>query len=378
MTPRRMRVLAVGMLPPPVGGQAVMFEKAVQSLAHHADVDTIDMQAQKNIGQSGALTFDKLLFFIGILSRRMLPLLMQPAYDVLYYCPAGPNRAALLKDIAVLALIRRRAARVIFHFHATGSGAYIQTQSPLIRRLARRFLFRPDVAIRCADVTPNDAAAYEACEDRIIMNGIADPFPPYRGRTRPASDPPKITFIGALVEDKGIFDLIDIAQHLAQQNCRFELHIAGEGVASEVARFDRMARERGVAGYIHRHGVLTGTRKYDLLFETTAFVFPSFFRAETQPLAVIEAHAMGVPAVGYDWRGVGTIIGDGTTGHVVPLRDTRRFADAVKSLLEGDAARRMGDRARLRYERCFTLERFTADLHAVILGGVAADRAEKL
>ncbi|HEX6694348.1 MAG TPA: glycosyltransferase family 4 protein [Longimicrobiales bacterium] len=372
LTPRA-RVLAVGMLPPPIGGQAVMFEHAVRSIAARADVDTVNTQVQNNIGDSGALSLGKLIRFAAVLVRRVLPLVMNETYDVLYYCPAGPNRIALLKDIALLSVIRRKASRVIFHFHATGSGEYIERQSPSIRWFADKFLFRPDVAVRCADVLPDDAVAYKAREDRIVMNGIADPLLPYLGRERPASDIAKITYIGALVEDKGILDLVDIAAHLAQAGCRFELHVVGEGVASDVARFDDLARKRGVADYIKRRGVLTGAPKYDLLFETTVFVFPSFFRAETQPLAVIEAHAMGVPAVGYDWRGVATIIEEGATGYVVPTRDTARFAAAVKSLLEGDVARQMGDRARSRYEKQFTLDRFVEELSELILGKDSGD-----
>jgi glycosyltransferase involved in cell wall biosynthesis len=359
-------VLAIGMLPPPVGGQAVMFEAAINELKRHADVDVIDIQAQRNIGQTGKLSFGKLSWFLKVIVREIVPRLRR-RYDILYYCPAGPNRIAVFKDLVLLSLVRRRARKTVYHFHATGTGALIASQSAVVRRLADKLLFEPDLAIRCADVTPNDPQLYRARAARVIANGIADPAPAYRGRSKSNDGPLQLVCIGAMVEKKGIYDLIDVATILQSRGVDFVMHFVGEGVPEEIDRFDRMIAARGLSPRMRRHGVLLGAAKYDLLFESDALVFPSFWASETQPLVVIEAHAMQLPAVAYQLGGIRTIIDDGASGYVVPLRDTQAFADAIAQLGDRAKARAMGIQGRHRFEQYFQLTRFAADIGDAVL-----------
>jgi glycosyltransferase involved in cell wall biosynthesis len=344
-----------------------MFQQAIKALAEIASVDAVNIQAQRNIGQSGVLSIRKIATFMALLVSRILPLVWRSKYDLLYYCPAGPNRIGVLKDIVLLALVRRKARRVVYHFHATGSGAFILSRGAAIRWPARAIVFRPDLAIRCADVEPNDAAAYQARQERIVPNGIEDPFLDYVAKPRRFGTPSCLTFIGALISEKGIFDLVEIAGLLKHRGQAFHINVLGEGTDADVARFDRLVAERGLSQQVTRLGVVTGSAKFDILFNTTVFLFPSFFRAETQPLALIEAHAMGVPAVAYDWRGVRTIVEDGSTGFVVPLRDTTRFAERIELMLTQARVREMGVNARRRFEDRFTIPQFNAKLRESLL-----------
>jgi glycosyltransferase involved in cell wall biosynthesis len=365
---REPQILAIGMLPPPIGGQAVMFEAAIAELSRSASVDVVDIQAQRNIGETGKLHFAKVAWFLNLIVRELLPR-RRRKYDILYYCPAGPNRLALVKDMVILGLVRRRVRKTVYHFHATGIGALIANQPSAIKRLANRVLFEPDLAIRCVDTTPNDAAHYNARRSRIIANGIPDPIGTYRGRAKPLDGPLQLVFIGAMVEKKGIFDLVEVAHVLQAQGCDFVMHFVGEGLPAVLNHFDEMVEERGLSDRIRRHGVLTGSAKYDLLFESDVLLFPSFWSSETQPLAVIEAQAMELPAVAYDIGGIRTIIRDEVSGYVVPVRDTHAFAAAIQKLRDRTVARAMGAIGRRHFEQNFTLQRFVAELTEAVLGG---------
>ena len=352
-----------------------MFREAVQALAPIASVDTINIQAQQNIGEAGALSLGKLASFAKLLITQVLPLVRRPPYDILYYCPAGPNLIGVIKDIVLLSAIRPRVRRTVYHFHATGSGAFIAAQAKWLRALALKFVFAPDLAIRCADVEPNDATAYGALRDRIIANGIEDPFSAYEGLRRTVNGPATLTYVGAMIEEKGIFDLLEAAAHLKGRGTEFVLNYMGEGTSADLARFDREVEARDLSHQVRRLGVLSGKQKYDVLFATDVFVFPSFFRSETQPLAVIEAHAMGIPAVAYDWRGLSTIVEDGVTGRLVPTRQVAQFADAIRQIVNDGSARMMGVKARRRFEERFTLERFNHEIRDAIVEVAGRDRS---
>ena len=53
-----------------------------------------------------------------------------------------------------------------------------------------------------------------------------------------------------------------------------------------------------------------------------------------KPTVLIEALAVGIPVVAYDWRGVNTIIDQGVNGYRVPLRDVTAFCDAVEKVFK--------------------------------------------
>jgi len=80
--------------------------------------------------------------------------------------------------------------------------------------------------------------------------------------------------------------------------------------------------------------------------------------AEGIPRVLMEAAAMGRPAVGTDVRGTREVILDGETGYLVPVRDASALANAISRLAaEPVRRRRMGEVARRRAETYFD-ERF--------------------
>ena len=68
--------------------------------------------------------------------------------------------------------------------------------------------------------------------------------------------------------------------------------------------------------------------------------------------------AAGIPVVASGIFGIPELVEDGETGLLVEPGDGSVLADAAVRLMEGgDIAGRMGEAARKRYEKLFTLER---------------------
>lgn len=356
------RILAVGMLPPPHGGQAIMFDWAVRRLSEIYSVDVVDIQAQKNIGAVGRLSFNKLLVLASIIRRCLAILLSFRDYDVLYYCPSGPSGIGLLKDLAILTLLRSRAHRIVYHFHGTGGIAHLLNMHPLIVNWARKVMFAPDLTIRCAAVEPNDALLCGSQRDVILANGIPDPGAPGEvGERREL----RFCFIGAVTEEKGVLDLVEIARRLREYRSDFVIDLIGEGLDDEIERLDALIAAHGLQRHLVRRGVLLGEQKFAVLRKATLFLFPTYFRAETQPLVVIEAAAVGVPSVASDWRGLRSIVVDGVTGALIPPRSPAAFADKVIELLESGKLPAMKRAARQHFLENFTQELFLRRLEEI-------------
>jgi glycosyltransferase involved in cell wall biosynthesis len=74
-------------------------------------------------------------------------------------------------------------------------------------------------------------------------------------------------------------------------------------------------------------------------------------------LVLAEAMASGVPVVSTDCGGPSTLIDDGETGYLVPVRDAEALADRMAHLLmHPDHANAMGEAGRRRIENNFSNE----------------------
>jgi glycosyltransferase involved in cell wall biosynthesis len=94
-------------------------------------------------------------------------------------------------------------------------------------------------------------------------------------------------------------------------------------------------------------------------------VFALASRTECFPMALLEAMAVGRPAVCTDVGGVSEILEDAVTGYTVPPRDPAALADRLLELLTDPArAELMGNAGRRRLEAEFTLDRSVRNAEA--------------
>lgn len=118
-------------------------------------------------------------------------------------------------------------------------------------------------------------------------------------------------------------------------------------------KLEQQATDLGIADAV----VFTGARDdiADLLRALDVFTLCSY-TIECFPMSLLEAMAAGRPAVCTDVGGVGEMLADGLTGHLVPPRDPEALADRLVALLTDEPIReRMGAAARRRVEDEFSL-----------------------
>jgi D-inositol-3-phosphate glycosyltransferase len=181
---------------------------------------------------------------------------------------------------------------------------------------------------------------------------------------------PRVLSVGRLDERKGFADLIATLPRVPDA----ELVIVGGPPAEELdrdpaaKRLRELAERLGVAdrlrlvGRVARADMPSWYRSADVVACTPVYGFA--------PLVPIEAMSCGVPVVAYEGGGIGESVIDGVTGILVPTREVRDLASALRALLR-DNVRRMSlssaavDRVRSRYtwdRVAFDTERVYADV----------------
>lgn len=163
--------------------------------------------------------------------------------------------------------------------------------------------------------------------------------------------PPVIGFIARLVEEKGIFVLLDA---LARLRGDWRLHVIGSGPLEGAAR--RRAQNLGIGAQITWERGVPSTLIPQRLRGFSVLVQPSLTRRhwkEQFGRAVMEAMACGVPVVGAGSGEIPRVVGD--AGLVVPEGDPRSLCEALAQVLGDPELRRdMAVRGRQR-----VLERYT-------------------
>jgi glycosyltransferase involved in cell wall biosynthesis len=167
------------------------------------------------------------------------------------------------------------------------------------------------------------------CELEVLGNAVTVPDDTASGEG--------ILYVGRLASKKGVEYLIQAVADMDRQ-----LTIVGDG--SERDRLENLASETNAdvvfEGKVPPDEVAQYYRDAELL------VLPST-EGEGMPNVVLEAMAWGLPVVATDSGGLPTVINDGTTGYLVPMRDPEALKEAITSVLKNPETKQaMGNAAR--------------------------------
>lgn len=149
-------------------------------------------------------------------------------------------------------------------------------------------------------------------------------------------------FVGRLSAEKGARFLTE-----AWRGLDFPLTIVGDGPEGEALRRNAPSNVRFV-GEKSRDEVLKLTRNAQFL------VFPSICY-EGFPMSILEAAALGTPALASRLGGRPETTLDGETGLLFESLNVEDFRDAARRLIDDPGfCRRLGENARRRYERLYS------------------------
>lgn len=242
--------------------------------------------------------------------------------------------------------------------------------------LRDRVLIRADRFVAISDAIADEFTRARFPSDRLhrIPNGVDlahfTPLPAGQGRALRASlglPPSAFLFLysGRLHRHKGLLTLLEAWRHVATREKSAHLVLLGEnspnlGVEEELRRY--------VSRHLLRDTVTFAGQQPDVLpFLRTAdaFVLPS--QREGLSIALLEAMACGLPAVGTRTSGTVELIRPGENGYLVDIGDAAGIARAMLTILaDRERVRIMGANARRIVEREYGLE-IAAARHLTLL-----------
>lgn len=268
--------------------------------------------------------------------------------DVLYVSTSHDWKT-LVRDIPLALALGRGGPPFVLHIHGSACERFGRPGQRLFTWCSI-WLARRAAAVMLLSSEELEPWRSRCPTGRFVV--VLNPFEPSRGEPgagadaagRPANGVPIVLFVGRLMRDKGVFDLVS-AMSIVSRILPCRLVMAGSGPAREVL-VEQIADE-GLEDTVTLAGYLDGPRLDRAYASADVFVLPSY--REGFPLSVMEAMGHGLPVITTPIRGCAEFLDPGENALFVPPGDAQRLAEAIRTLLTDDELRaRMGGANRLR------------------------------
>ena len=325
-----MRVLMFSPHPAMEGGVVVFAATLKRWLSAQVEVDSFLIGQRP--GAAGK-RFRLLVPFIDVF--RLARVLWTRRHDVYHLNPSLVPRAVVRDGLflLILRLFRRRA--VLVFIHGWNWEFFDGLMASRFKRFLFRFVYGPaerimvlgscfEQAMQPLKFESGKVIAFTTMFDGTIFAGLK------RG---PAEDRTRILFLGRLVPEKGIYELLEAFCRISQEMHGVSLMMAGGGSEKEKAK--GWCAEHGLRDKVIFPGHVSGAEKGALLLNSDIFLLPSY-HGEGCPIALLEAMAAGLAVITTPVGGIPDIVQDGVNGIMVQPRDV----DAIEAALR----RYIGDR----------------------------------
>jgi len=160
--------------------------------------------------------------------------------------------------------------------------------------------------------------------------------------------------VARITYDKDLPTFYRVAEEVAKRHSKVTFVIVGDGYGDELPRAREEVAQRGLEQVVRFTGHRNDLR--DVYASLDLFLMTSL--TEGMPNTLLEAMAMGVPAVSTAVGGVPELLEEGVGGFMSPVGDAVGLASQVLRLLDDpESLARCGEACRKRIEAQFSFER---------------------
>ena len=211
-------------------------------------------------------------------------------------------------------------------------GSEVNTRNLLIKKYTRNSLRRMDVVICVSKYTLSLLKDIDLKKALVINNGFKIPKAP-KQINKEAPSIIRLITVGNVTQRKGQQNVIACLPYFIEEFPTIEYHIVG--IPTDKEKIKSQAASLGVSDRVFIYGKVTEEEKLKLLLEATIFIMLSETTdtgdVEGFGIAILEANALGLPAIGSLGCGIEDAIKIGKSGFLV---NPKSSAEVIKSIKE--------------------------------------------
>jgi len=177
--------------------------------------------------------------------------------------------------------------------------------------------------------------------------------------------PYRLLAVGRFARTKGFPYLLTAMARLRRENVPVTLTLVGDGRWRR--KLTAMCERLRLQDVVNMPGFIPHDQICGYMLDHDILIMPSVVHTNGDrdgiPNVIMEALSHRMPVIATDVCGIAEVVEDGVTGLLVPQRDARALADAVRRMVEDrDRAQSMAEAGRERVTRMFDRERNIATL----------------
>lgn len=337
---KQKKILIVGPVPPPVGGISLYVKKLLdsKSIGNNYQLILFNTAILKGVRRFEKRNERSYLDFLsdGIIPGVRLVLnvlatffsftsfLRKKRPDVVHVFTS--SFWGFWRNCTYILIAKFFKVKIIYHL-LNAIDKFWNESSGVSKKLITMILNRSDIILVQSDGIKDFVEGISKTPVAAIYNGTDINF--YDKNLKSNYTCPKeakVLFIGGLSKNKGVFDILNAAQILRDTDIPFTF--IGSGPVNE---FLNHAKELGVLNKVHFTGRISEEEKVDLLKQSQIFVLPSY--AEGQPVAILEAMAVGLPIISTTVGSIPEIVINEENGFLLEPGNVELLAKRIKELV---------------------------------------------
>lgn len=255
-------------------------------------------------------------------------------------------------------------------FVAVIHGSELKHRQKWLQRYTDYCLQKMDLVIGVSHFTLSLVDSLQLKNTLVINNGFEAPH--VSKKTDTLKDRVQLITVGNLTQRKGQHNVIHALPALKEVYPNLVYHMVG--IPTDQERLESLSASLGVSDEVVFHGRVSETEKLQLVSQSDCFVMLS----ENTPtgdvegfgIAILEANALGVPALGSLGCGIEDAIQQGYSGQLVDPHDPKAIVSALQTILTGqDAYRRQAQQ----WAQGFAWENVGVQYHQVLLNALESN-----
>jgi len=256
----------------------------------------------------------------------IIPFLNKGPYEIIQ-CHFGPNGdlGVVLKVLGVF------NAKVITMFHGYDIRLGLEEGAQIYERLFRE----GDLFMSICDYNYRKLIGFGLDKEKIVYHPVGidlDKFPfKWQAGGHTVEGPVKVLTVARLVKVKALDNGIRAIHKVLREHpdLNLEYNIIGDGYLAE--ELDRLIHDLDLDKVVHLLGPKNQDEVMEAMGKSHIFMLPSM--AEALPVALMEAQAVGLPAIATAVGSVNEVIVEGESGYCVPAMDVDAMAERISFLI---------------------------------------------
>lgn len=146
------------------------------------------------------------------------------------------------------------------------------------------------------------------------------------------NDSLKIIFLSRIMEEKGIFDILNVIEDVSNNGNKVELNIYGKKLLNQQQSelFDSYLCNQ----YIHYYGSISNNFVGEVLSNNDIFVFPTHFVGEGTPGVIVESLIAGVPVLTSNFPQAYCLLEDGKDSIFYKMFDNEDLKEKIMYIIK--------------------------------------------